>query len=352
MDNFAILSHYSIPSDVLMDMLKTYRLLGMNNEYKKKLDDKIEYLINDVIEKDTFFLSKILGLDISDNRLRLLITKDAIPKNKIEEKIVSIKKVVKRIQESAGIHLTFNGSDILDNLNLILGKKQVGFSKEMIRVKNNPRPISIRLTYERILEQYHNYRIEKKFESIFLSVICYMEMVNLKPYTEGNELASILALYYMIILSDVEVFKYVSFFEMLEPFRVTLKEEVKKCSINYWESYLQTTPIVKIVFRVIENAYSSLEEMIKKYYFSDRAYKSDVIEQTVYLKMPQYFTKDELRRYHPDASDSTINRILFKLRDEGVIMPLGKGRSARWMKLIDENDPKTMFGFSIGDENE
>ena len=151
MDNFAILSHYSIPSDVLMDMLKTYRLLGMNNEYKKKLDDKIEYLINDVIEKDTFFLSKILGLDISDNRLRLLITKDAIPKNKIEEKIVSIKKVVKRIQESAGMHLTFNGSDILDNLNLILGKKQVGFSKEMIRVKNNPRPISIRLTYERIL---------------------------------------------------------------------------------------------------------------------------------------------------------------------------------------------------------
>ena len=25
-------------------------------------------------------------------------------------------------------------------------------------------------------------------------------------------------------------------------------------------------------------------------------------------------------------------------------MPLGKGRSARWMKLIKEDDPKMMFG--------
>ena len=37
MDNFEVLNHYSIPSDVLMDMLDTYRLLGMNNEYLKKL---------------------------------------------------------------------------------------------------------------------------------------------------------------------------------------------------------------------------------------------------------------------------------------------------------------------------
>lgn len=353
MDNFAVLTHYSIPSDVLMDMLKTYRLLGMNNEYKKKLDDKIDYLVSDVIEKDTFFISKMLNLEISDNRLRLLITKNAVPKNKSEEKIIGIKKVVKRLQENASQKMTFNGSDILDNLNIIFGKKQVSFSKEMLRVKNNPRPISVRLTYERVLDQYHKWRLEKKFESVFLSVICYMEMVNLKPYTEANEIATLLALYYMILLSGVEAFKYVSFFETLEPYKKKLEEEVKKGSINYWENYLQTTSTVKLIFKVIEEGYSTLEEMIKKYYFSERAYKSDVIEQTIYLKMPQYFTKDDLRRYHPDASDSTINRILFKLRDEKVIMPLGKGRSARWMKLINENDPRILFGTKkVGDSYE
>ena len=53
MDNFEILKHYTIPSDVLMDMLSTYRLLGMNLEYEEKIKDQAKYLRNEVIEKDT-----------------------------------------------------------------------------------------------------------------------------------------------------------------------------------------------------------------------------------------------------------------------------------------------------------
>ena len=40
MDNFEILKHYTIPSDVLMDMLSTYRLLGMNLEYEEKINPR------------------------------------------------------------------------------------------------------------------------------------------------------------------------------------------------------------------------------------------------------------------------------------------------------------------------
>ena len=49
MDNFEILKHYTIPSDVLMDMLSTYRLLGMNLEYEEKIKDQAKYLRNEVI---------------------------------------------------------------------------------------------------------------------------------------------------------------------------------------------------------------------------------------------------------------------------------------------------------------
>ena len=86
--------------------------------------------------------------------------------------------------------------------------------------------------------------------------------------------------------------------------------------------------------------------MIKKLTQQERAFKSDVIEVTILQKIPVYFTKDDIRRSHPNASDSTINRILFKRRDEQIIMPLGKGRSARWMKIISENDPRLIFGLN------
>ena len=100
MDNFEILKHYTIPSDVLMDMLSTYRLLGMNLEYEEKIKDQAKYLRNEVIEKDTFFLANLIGVDITDNRLRLLITKNSLPKNKEEQMVVGIKKVVNMIYEN------------------------------------------------------------------------------------------------------------------------------------------------------------------------------------------------------------------------------------------------------------
>lgn len=343
MDNFEVLSQYSIPSDVLKNMLSLYKLIGMNDQYDLKLDEKREFLESDVIEKDTFFASRLLNVNVSDQRLRLLITKDSKPTTKQEEVVTGLKRVFKRMHQNAKEGYTFNGSDILDNLNIIFGKKSTSFSKENYVMKGE-RPISIRLKYEQILEKYHLFKKEEKFENIFLSVITFMEMSNLNPYTNNNEFASILALYYMLLTSDAKCFLYVSFIEKYYLQKEQIKDSVLKGSINYWERYLLTTDTVRLIYKLIISSYKEIDEMIKQYYFNSRAYKSDVIEETVIKKMPVYFTKDDVRRFHPDASDSTINRILFKLRDEGSIMPLGKGRSARWMKLIKEDDPKMMFG--------
>ena len=341
MDNFEVLNHYSIPSDILMDMLSTYKLLGKSDAYKNQLLEQESYIQNEVLEKDTFYAIKLLKIDnISDNRLRLLIAKNSLPKNKQEEVVIGLKKVFVRLHYNAKRHLSFNGSDLLDYLNTIFGKKSTTFSKDVL-TKNDRKvkPISIRLSFERVLENYHLYRLENKFEPIFLSVITFMEMINLQPYSNNNEIASVLSLYYMMLLSEVYAFEYISFMELYFTFRKDIEEAVAKGSLNYFTNYLQTSDTVRLVFKLIGEAYNQLDGLIKNLYFAKRAYKSDVIEETIYKKMPKYF-----RRFHPDASDSTINRILFKLRDEQIIMPLGKGRSARWMKLIHDDDPRIIFG--------
>ena len=155
----------------------------------------------------------------------------------------------------------------------------------------------------------------------------------------------------MMLISEVNVFEYVSFMELYFELQKDIEEAVAKGSINYVTNYLQTSDTVRLVFRLIDKAYNQLELLIKNLYFAKRAYKSDVIEETIYKKMPKYFTKDDIRRFHPDASDSTINRILFKLRDEQIIMPLGKGRSARWMKIINDDDPRIIFGANYGKQD-
>ena len=48
--------------------------------------------------------------------------------------------------------------------------------------------------------------------------------------------------------------------------------------------------------------------------------------------MKTTFTKEDIRLQNPYVSESTINRALISLRDSGYIEPLGKGRSAKWIR--------------------
>ena len=46
-----------------------------------------------------------------------------------------------------------------------------------------------------------------------------------------------------------------------------------------------------------------------------------------------YFTKNEIRTICPDVGEATINRVFEKLRNEGKIEAVGKGRNSKWRKL-------------------
>ena len=94
---------------------------------------------------------------------------------------------------------------------------------------------------------------------------------------------------------------------------------------------------------IIASGYDELIELVKEQKYEERAFKSDSIEQII-QKLPSIFSKDEIRNQIPNASLSTINRVLVKLREEGRIKPLGTGRSAKWIKIEEKNDLKSIFG--------
>lgn len=333
MDNFAVLEHYNIPSDILMKMLEIYQLMGKNINLEEILKDDKVYHHQNTLNLDTYFIVKMVtGNAISDNRLFQLIEKKATPKNQQEEVVKNAKKVLMELEQNASLSRPYNGSDLLDALNGIVGRRKVSFSKDLITNNlNKKEKMSVRLYYQQILDKYQRYFHEQKFERIFLAVICYMEIINLNPYTCYNDLASKLAFYYMMHLSGLTVFKYVSLFSLLNEIEADLANTIAYSSLNYYESYLQTAPVVRLIYKLIIDAYSKLDKIKKEATYHNRIFKSDVIEDTI-RKLPDVFTKDDIRRAHPTTSDATINRILFKLRDEEYIIPLGKGRSAMWHK--------------------
>ena len=347
-NNFEILKQYIIPADVLSKMLKIYQLIGRGDVYKDNLSSKEEALKKKCVEMDVYFLSHHIGLDLSDTRMRLIITKDSAPRTKDEKILTNLKNVVQTIRDNAKEY-TFNGSDILSYLNNIFGSGSHKFSNNYpsVSVRNQKNMASSRLIFEKTLEAYHDLIKKETFESLHLSMVAFLEMSQIKPFNNHNELASLLALYYMLLRSNIDCFEYVSFFQILNNYNDQFISEQNKSVINYHNGYLQLSGIMRVLFEIITDGYTELKQIVKEHNYEERAFKSDTILQTIKM-LPSIFTKDEIRARHPEASESTINRVLTKMRDDGLIKPLGTGRSAKWIK-VETNDLFSKFG-SLNDE--
>lgn len=348
MNYFETLSQYIIPVQTLNQMINVYKLIGQNEMIEEQLSEKEEVLINNSLFKDTYFICELLKLNITDNRKRLIICKDSKPRNEEEKSLYAIKTVLKKIR-SDSVKYPFNGSDIMDFLNMISNKKRIKFKTTLFEPVNKTiryRPISIRLMYETVLSDYHNAIKNKEFEPLHLAVLTYLQYCCLQPYTELNELGEILILYYMLLQNGVYSFKYLSFMEFYLKYQDRLIFEREKASINYPEGRFIMVEIMKTVYDLITDSYIELSKIIKDTSKKDNSFKGEALIKYILKEIPcgTTFTKEDIRNKYPNVSESTLNRALVALKEEGIIEIIGKGRSARWIKIIPDNDPKVLFG--------
>lgn len=346
MNDFEALKNNLIPNNVLVKLLSTYSLIGKNEQINDSLKEEDDYLIEQNIISETYTITRHLGIKVTDNRLRLLLNKNSQPLNQEERKVIGIKEVLSVIIKEAE-SIPFNGSDFLQYLNRIFGKNTHRFTNriynELLGRNYDLKKTSIRAILENMIDEYHMHITRKNYEPIYLSLVVYLYLDLMRPYTDHNELAGELMLYYMLIRVGVVSIKYSNFFELLYNDLNTWNNEMQLCYVNFPKSPLQLNDFIPLTLTIIDKSYQTIIAKIKASKQEKRMFKRDGIEQTIF-KMPNTFSKEDIRQYHPQVSESTLNRSLFKLRDEGIIMPLGKGRSARWVKLISDDDPRNIFG--------
>ena len=93
------IDHYVIPNDIVVKLSKIYRYIGNNDFYLNSLGSDLSKVIDLTVEKDAYFLAKILKLDISEARAKLIITKDSSPRNKEEMTLSNLKELLSGIQQ-------------------------------------------------------------------------------------------------------------------------------------------------------------------------------------------------------------------------------------------------------------
>lgn len=329
------INRFLIPNDVTVILANIYKNIGKNGVFEEIVGNDKERVIEQTVERDAYFLSSIIKLDISDMRTRLIITKGSNPRNKEETTLSNIKDILMTLQKRPN-QFGLQSNDILNITNLVFThyNSAIKFDytasdrKSILQSQNMK---SKRLLIDEITEEITKQLQNQSFEKITLYLHYFIDFYNIKPFTSQNEISSFILLYLLIIKADIAAFKYVSFFEMLFEDYDNFQTELKNASFNWQEGYSQSLGFIRYMTKLIIKGYQKTEEIVKNYKFDKNLSKIDNIEHTI-LNMSEIFTKDEIRVIHPYVSESTINRALINLRDNGFIRPLGKGRSAKWIR--------------------
>ncbi len=343
------LDRTQIPHDIIMSYINIYKSIGINHYNHETMSSDYPVMVRQTINNDTHFFTKIFSINVSDARLKSLIYKDVLPKNKDERFVLNLKNAFVKIHnENTTFELLTN--EIFDLLKFlykdILPDSKLQF-KKVARKSNKISLLSGNYTSKRenleeLIKLYKEKVKQNRYEVSFIIENFYIDFLNISPFIDKNAEIGLILLFILLLTNSYEVFGYISFMEIIARNKVEFESEVRNASFNWAEGFSQLLPLHRFFLKTSSYAYDQINELIRNYEFDSQLNKSNNIENTI-NKLPDVFSKDDIRNVHPYISDSTINRTLKRLRDGERIRPLGKGRSAKWIKLYKSTSKKLSF---------
>lgn len=345
-----------LTTDLVMDMIKLYQYKGKEFHYEAVFSDDHDAMVKQTIELETIAIAKFLQLKLTEPRVKLLAKKDLVPKNKDEAFILNFKRAITLIQSNPD-HFEMIPNEVLALARVLFKNiKDVHFAKvthvETSGLLTEHKSKSKRDELQQLLELYTRKSKSKEFELTLLITNFYVDFMNMHLMEEEHEFMAVMMLYVLLFAEGFRMFHYVSFFDLLYTMKAEFNTAFLQANYHWKEGFSQTSSLNRMIIKLLLIGYENVEQQLRDYTFDAELNKSDNIENTI-LKGEELFTKDDIRRHHPFVSDSTINRTLKRLKDEDKVRPLGYGRSAKWMRVVEPNPRfNKMAQMSLfGDEN-
>ncbi|HOI85134.1 MAG TPA: hypothetical protein PLP48_03560 [Acholeplasmataceae bacterium] len=323
-----------IHQDVMMLLLSLYESKGKSFYYDDLFSRDSHAFEKKTMEQNLIAIARILKLEMTDARIRLFAKKPMSPRTKDEHLLANVKQALHQLHKRPeDFELLVNE---VGNLIKLLSKNTdtitfMSYEREeegMLKTKKASKKDDL----EKLMQLFEKNLRTKKYELTQLITNFYVDFLNMNILSTHQELVALILLY-ALIAKDFSVFKYVSFFKYLQKELEGWKSGVITASY-YWSSgYAQTEMLSRILLQILIASYEEVDDMAHEYVFEKELNKSNNIENSI-LKLDEIFSKEDLRKRHPNVSDATIDRTLKRLKDEDKIRPLGKGRSSKWQRIV------------------
>ena len=166
-----------------------------------------------------------------------------------------------------------------------------------------------------------------------LVIGCYVfDFLAIHPFRDGNgrmgRLLTLLALYQ----SGYEVGRYISLERLISDSKETYYDALEAAGCGWHEEQHDIRPWLVYFLGILVAAYDEFESRAASV-AGGRGSKIAAIHQFVRANISDEFTIEDLRQAVPGASDSYLNKVLTKMRDQGILESRPAGRGSRWRRL-------------------
>lgn len=323
-----------VSNEVMLMLLSLYESKGKSFYYDDLFNRDLYAFEKNTMEKNLIAIASYLDLKMTLPRIKLFAKKPMTPRTKDEHLLTNIKLALHQLHKHPeSFELLVNE---IGNLIKLLAKNgdPISFNtyehheEGVLRTKK----ISKKDDLEKLIHLYERNLKTKKYELTQLISNFYVDFLNMHIINKHEELVALILLY-ALLARDFSVFKYVSFFKYFLKEKDGWHGAIIQANY-YWSSgYAQTDMISRMLLKILEQAYDEVDQMAHEYAFEKELNKSNNIENSI-LKIDEIFSKEDIRKRHPNVSDATIDRTFKRLKEENKIRPLGKGRSSKWQRII------------------
>jgi len=340
------LNNMSVPMNIV-------KLVGKINEYKGKQDlylkqspQALDKLREVAVVQSTKSSNRIEGIVITDQRLNIIMNDSTDLKDRSEGEIAGYRDVLNMI------HTSYDGIPINSNIILQLHRdlykyvasqggvwknqdniisEQLPNGEKFIRFK----PVSAFAT-ESSMKELCDFLSElmqtEEVEPLILIGTYILDFLCIHPFNDGNGRMSRLLTLLLLYKYDYLVGRYISLEKVTEDSKEGYYETLRKSSSNWHDGEHNIFIWLEYFLGTILAAYRELESRVG--HIDNKKGNKDLRIEEAIKNTLGIFTKSDIRNACPDISESTINRVFNRLKEEKIIEVIGKGRSAKWKRLI------------------
>lgn len=342
--NYLKLMDLSLPVNIYHIIAGIHEYKGKQELYVQNYPDVLEKMIDVAKIQSAKSSNAIEGIYTNDARLKELMDKKALPKNRNEEEIAGYRQVLDIIHENYQ-YINFDKNDILTLHNQLYSYSYVKHKGKFKSMDNTIvevdsegnktvrfQPVSsfeTEIYFDKMVEAY-NEAVKADIPLLLLIPVLIHDFLCIHPFDDGNGRMSRILTLLLLYKHDYFVGRYISIEMLIEESKDSYYEELRNSSENWHTGENDELPFMKYMLGIILKAYKECDDRFKM--LGEKRLTSPERVLSIIEKSLQPLSKRDIVILSPYISQRTVERVLKELQDKGRIKQIGSGRSTKYIK--------------------